>query len=274
MRPDVPDNEQGIALGVTPDELCDDELVNLFAAFDEVGASDELKDATMARIGVSGEAAPAGEAAVGQASADSGKPEVKALAGGKHAKRTRKAKWRAIRVAAVAACLTLALSGGVAYAVPVSYYDVQQDGSTLTLGVNAFGFTVSATSEGEVGDRLVSSTELCNMPYEESLSRAIGAMEELNPEAPIEYGPKGGERVTVEPQGSMSDGGSPEGAGLGAGSQGADDAANGAGETAQPGGGAPQLGDDGAETPQGQSAPDNPSQDEGEGEGADRVQGL
>lgn len=162
------------------DKLIDDELCNLFSAFDEVSASDELKDATLARILKQDE-------------------EVKAIRSGNSPSTSWRAKWHAIRVAAIAACLALALTGGVAYATPASFYDVVQDGATVTLGVNCFGITVSATSDDETGEELIGSTNLRGIPYEKSLARAIEAMEERNPDMPIEYGMRGEERETIPP---------------------------------------------------------------------------
>ncbi len=220
----------------------DDELCNLFAAFDEVSASDELKDATLARIlGRAGDAGE-GEGDDGpnaDSNADSGtgcnagpnagsstapgtasgaaqaapvaqaKGEVRAVAGGKTGKTgkaARRAKWRAIRVAAIAACLVLALSGGIAYATPATYYEIEQDGTTITLGVNCFGITVDATSDSETGADIINSAALRNIPYEQALTHAIEAMGERNPDKPVEYGPRGGERETVAARAGGQDG--------------------------------------------------------------------
>ena len=194
----------------------DDELANLFAAFDDVSASDELQEATMARI-----LAAAGDKAIESAPAETetslptetqipatiaaNPPEtpasIKAVAGDSQRKADRRAKWRAIRVAALAACLTLALTGGVAYATPATYYEVAQGQSTVTLGVNCFGVTVSAVADDETSREVVESADLCNVPYEESLARTIERMEEHDPTSPVEFGPRGGERETIEPRG-------------------------------------------------------------------------
>ena len=165
----------------------DDELANLFAAFDEVSASDELQANTLERIIGTKEEATAEEA------------PLKAVAGDRSTRANRKAKWRAIRGAALAACLALALTGGVAYATPASYYEVEQAGTTITLGVNCFGIAVSATSSDEAGKQVIEEANLQNLPYEEAISRAVEHMEMHNPEAPVEYGPQGGEREVVSP---------------------------------------------------------------------------
>lgn len=200
----------------------DDELANLFAALDEVSASDELVDATLTRIlgadedkavddtDVDNPASPTSlvgpgipeDAAASSNATTASAPKVTATEGGKRTRNAKRSKWRAIRVAAIAACLAMALTGGVAYATPASYYDIVQDDITVTLGVNCFGVTVSATSNSEAGAEIVKSENLCNVSYEDSLARTIGQMEERNPEAPIEFGPKNGERETILPHDS------------------------------------------------------------------------
>ena len=211
----------------------DDELANLFAALDEVSASDELVDATLTRIlgadedkavddadvdnpasptSLVGPGIPEDTAASSNATTASA-PKVTATEGGKRTRNAKRSKWRAIRVAAIAACLAMALTGGVAYATPASYYDIVQDDITVTLGVNCFGVTVSATSNSEAGAEIVKSENLCNVSYEDSLARTIGQMEERNPEAPIEFGPKNGERETIPPRNpdNAPDGEKPQG---------------------------------------------------------------
>ena len=271
----------------------DDELCNLFAAFDEVSASDELKDATLARIlgragdtdesdagegdaGEGGDGPGAGMSAAQSASAvPSVTPapvagEVRAMAGGKTGKATRRAKWRAIRVAAIAACLALALSGGIAYATPAAYYEIEQDGTTITLGVNCFGITVDATSDSETGADIIDSAGLRNIPYEQSLTHAIEAMEERNPDKPVEYGPRGGERETVAPRDGGQDGatGQPD-AGAPDGQAQPQGGATPEGGQAQPQGG---TGTEGSQPqPQSQPQPD-PQSPEASSEGASENQ--
>ena len=191
-----------------------DELYDLFAALDNVSASDSLKAATLERIaqladeaevvegaeGVDGaqngskdaqvatNVQDAGETADEVAPQASDQPAFKATAGGKavSAKARVKAKWRAVRVAAVAACLAMALTGGVAYATPTSFVTLAQDGATIELGVNWFGIAVSASSDDEAGMRAIEAADLRNVPYEEALSRAYESLESINPDKPVE----------------------------------------------------------------------------------------
>ena len=171
----------------------DDEMCNLFSAFDEVSASDELQDAALARIFANNTTATVAS----DTPSLSRSPEVKAVAGDKPRGAARRAKWRAIRVAAIAACLALALGGGVAYATPATYYEVEQGSSKVTLGVNLFGVTVAVEADDDAAREIVDSTDLANMPYEQSLARAVEQMEERNPAEPVEFGPRGGEHEFV-----------------------------------------------------------------------------
>ena len=265
-------NDNANLLEVDSAPESDDELHNLFLAFDEVSASGELKDATLARIfALAGEDAGAdaetvttmADGTAGGASPTSSPTatvQVKAVSGGKAGKAVRRSKWRAIRVAAIAACLALALTGGIAYAMPATYYEVEQDGTTITLGVNCFGITVRTTSDSEDGAGIIESTDLRGMPYEESLARAIESMEERNPDKPVEYGPQGGEHKVIEPQAQA-----PQGEGVPQGDPGS--------------GGEPQSGQSQPE-PDGQSrdadhadGPEGPSTDRQQGEGREQGRG-
>lgn len=317
------------ALENATDDTLDEELADLFSAFSGVKASDELKSATLAAIfaldkqgegegaavasavGAAGateaietteptvaakstEAAkpsPIAETAPVAASATSTQPHVTATAGGKQARSTRKAKWRAIRIGAIAACLALALTGGVAYATPAKYYDIEQGDTTVTLGVNVFGITVSATSPDDAGTGIIDATNLCNMPYEQSLERAIESFEQHDPTAPVAFGPQGGERTIVEPpnmqnaqgtqgnQGAQNPQGEAQGQGSGWDGQ-AGQPQGGSADTGQPQGGEqpqgePQGGESspGGENPQGGEPADNTGAPDG-GQTPDSPQGA
>ena len=210
-----------------------DDLYNLFAAFDDVSASDELKTATLAKIlaGADGETDNVAETDAGKdveedveenaeenaeavveenasgvdvqdpAIPDNAvaRPDVKVVKTGADGKASRKARWRAIRVAALAACLALALTGGIAYATPVSHVDVTQDEAKISLGVNCFGVVVTADSEDEEGRAVLDSTELCNIPREESIDRAADSLETMRPERPVEIDGQPRRPVADEP---------------------------------------------------------------------------
>ena len=196
-----------------------DELFNLFSSFDEVSASDELKEATLSRIlalaaeddaAVDADPASAPAASPAKPSAATGMTAIAGGKAGKAPRSSRRSKWRAIRIAAVAACLAMALSGGIAYATPASYYEIEQDGTTITLGVNCFGITVNASSGSDDGLEIIEATDLRNLPYEDAIAHAIEAMESRNPDKPVEFGPQGGEHEVANPQEPQGDSTSPE----------------------------------------------------------------
>lgn len=184
------------------DERLDDELRSLFSQFDDVRASDELKAATLARIAVWGEeaeeeagAAPSSEPAfAGEADPA---PAFTAHAGGKN----RRAKWRTMRVAALAACLALALTGGVAYAVPYSHVTVSAGESSVYLGVNVFGITVSAESSDDEGRSIIDGLDLHNRPYEDSLAAIVDSYADGGDPDDIRIGAEGGMRERLEETG-------------------------------------------------------------------------
>ena len=98
----------------------------------------------------------------------------------------RRARFRTIRYAAIAACLVLALSGGIAYATPASHVVLTQGDITIDLGVNLFGIAVSATSDTEAGEELIESADLLHSSCEKAIDRAVGAMEPLDSGHPVD----------------------------------------------------------------------------------------
>lgn len=159
----------------------DDELMNeLFSAFDDVSASDALKSSTLDFIMGAAAAAPVAGAEEPVPEPTSG---VTATPGGKFRKRAR---WRAMRVAAVAACFVLALTGGVAYGYPASTVLVTQGGTTIELHVNVFGQVLSASASDEETQDLINQMGLVHTPFEDSVSRVFDSLKESNPKVPVE----------------------------------------------------------------------------------------
>ena len=194
-----------------------DELYDLFSAFDDVSASDELKAATLEKIlGGEDTAEDADEhgnasrkpatKAIEEANASATRKANASASRAANGGTSRKAKWRVIRVAALAACLVLALTGGIAYATPVSHVSVTQDAVAIKLGVNCFGVVVEADSEDEEGRAVVESTELCNISRDESVERAVDSLEIMRPERPVEVdGEPRPPRTLRESQSSATD---------------------------------------------------------------------
>lgn len=165
--------------GGSPDDAM---LGDLFSAFDDVSVSDELIAAAIGR-------AEAADDGAGSA------PAVTAAAGGKA---PRSARWRAIRVAAVAACLVLALGGGAAYAVPTSYVTVSGGDEQVVLGVNRFGTVVSARAEGDGSEDVIAGLDLVFQPFEESMARVVGAFGERDGDEAIDVRVESGDEAQRE----------------------------------------------------------------------------
>lgn len=163
------------------DKTEDAELTELFSAFDEVTTPDALKESTFEAI-VSQNAPAAAGAATPEHQADaSSTPKRQASA-------RLRSKWRAFRIAAVAACLAFALTGGAAYAIPSSHVSIGQDGSSVELGVNVFGITVTADSNDEEGREIIEATDLLHKPFEESLALTYESIEQRHPDEEIRIG--------------------------------------------------------------------------------------
>lgn len=178
----------------------DNELQGLFAAFDDVTASDSLKSSTLDFIMSTAAAAPIAEAAEPAEVASSEESVVTATRGGKSRARN---KWRTMRVAAVAACLALALTGGAAYAYPATTVKVTQGETTIELRVNLFGQVVGASANDDDVQSLIDQMGLRNTPYEESVMKVSDSLKESNPEVPVEVS-MNGETQQVDSTNTMS----------------------------------------------------------------------
>lgn len=179
------------------DAIADEEFEELFGAFDDVSASDSLKAATLEFITRASE----GEQCAANSDAEARRTGEGAPVGAVRksgASSQRRAKLRVIRVAALAACLVLALTGGVAYATPASHITVTQGETAIDLDVNCFGITVSATSDGEDGQAIVDENELRNLSYKDALARTLDALYSTRPDEPVEVTVDAGEGAQRE----------------------------------------------------------------------------
>lgn len=168
----------------------DEELKELFSAFDDVSASESLKSSTLDFIMAAAPAAPLGSEAQPPAEAAAPQQSTPVVTAARGKKRAA-SKWRAFRVAAVAACLTLTLTGGVAYATPASHVVLVQGDAVIELDVNCFGITISA-SANDAGQQLLSESGTLNVPYEDSVARVSDSMRASNPTVPVEVTMKSG----------------------------------------------------------------------------------
>lgn len=218
--------DQADAIAAADVEL-DNELSTLFAAFDDVRASDSLKARTLDRLstlmesGADDPSAPtddlsaekpanethSGEAAIPAAieaklaqvkeapensnpasaqsfSAVEGAKSPQGKPSGTKARRAK--KFRAIRIAAIAACLSLALVGGVAYATPTSHVQLSQGDASIELGVNRFGVVVSATSNDDAGRAVIEKGGLLNVSYDDALAHAADGLGKPTSDRPLE----------------------------------------------------------------------------------------
>lgn len=182
--------------------MTDKEFEQLFAAMDDITASDELKASTLSAIfDDAGEAEPEviaptvpmfrivpaeNDAPVEDSLGSEGDASVvaensprsatsKRTAARKTARR-RPGGWR-LRVAAVAIVVILGLGGAVAYALPASHVLVTVDDTTFDLGVNIFGATVSATANTEEGKDSIAKADVHNRGLEETLNNLFDVYE-------------------------------------------------------------------------------------------------
>ena len=171
------------------DALDDDALVSLFSAFDDIRAPSDLEDATIARILAMASEPDADSVAdensgttVGDEADSGGKaPVIKVVSAGPSRQESHKKRWkrgRIIRVAAIAACLAFALTGGLAYATPTAHVQVNEGGALIDIGVNCFGIAISAESDDADIQQQVNDAALCNKPYREALDGALSLLED------------------------------------------------------------------------------------------------
>ena len=145
---------------VQADEF-DAEMGELFSAFDGMGASDALKAKTIgviaATAGATAAAAGAAYAATGEAGASAAgaaaagsqpaaatSPGMTASAGGKFAAKVASSPIKIVQVAAIAACVTAATVGGIAYVTGVFAPD-----QALEVAIES---TDSGQADGQQGD--------------------------------------------------------------------------------------------------------------------------
>ena len=167
----------------------DDELLELFSAFDDVSASDTLQSSTLDFIMGAAAAVPdSAEApeATKMPEAESAPSHAAKVTATRGAKPRLRSRWRAMRTAAVAACLALALTGGAAYAYPASTVLVTQGDTTIELHVNVFGQVLSASANDDEIQSLIDQMGLVNTQYSDSVNRVSSSLKESNPQVPVE----------------------------------------------------------------------------------------
>lgn len=153
-------------------EIREDEIDRaLGSAFGNVHASDELKDATMARIA----ALRAQQDVEGDEAPKERRPSDKRAPRGKLVQMgsRRGSRRRVLAIAAsVALCLVIATSGvGIAYQTETAYAEVQTEYATspIVLSVNRFDRVLSARSNQAEVQSEIDSLGLVHMSYDDAI---------------------------------------------------------------------------------------------------------
>ena len=174
----------------------DRNLAELFLAFDEVKATDQLKSATLEAIfaQMDEEEGPAKTNAVDSAGSEPVEQAKPADAKtSSHTLRLIKAgepisndpvvpKKRdmrfVLRIAAVTVAVILGVAGVVSYVLPVSHVLVSVDDASFDLGVNVYGTTVSATSSSSSGTGTLAKAKVHNVSLDDAVKNLMDACKE------------------------------------------------------------------------------------------------
>jgi hypothetical protein len=78
------------------------------------------------------------------------------------------------------AIVLLVAGGGIAYSLPTAYVSVAGGNSTVRLGVNLFGVTVSATAEDAQGQAMLDEVNVNNLGYGDALRALATSMGAAN----------------------------------------------------------------------------------------------
>lgn len=168
------------------DDMSDMDFAQLFSSLDSIKASDSLKSATLDAIFSAADNNPLPET---DNDKTDDKPEhkgqvIKFSHKGAHSKRNP----HRLRIAGIAACFALLGTIGTAYNMPTSYACVNYDDTTLTLGINPMGVTVSADADSDRGKKLIEENDLTGTNYRDSVGTAATSIAEQSesPESSIE----------------------------------------------------------------------------------------
>lgn len=167
---------------VAYDEFDDAEFAELFGAFDDVVASADLKQRTLAAV--------RGEEGVAALDATVVSPYVKVpdvdatAPFTKRGRATRPVRRRMNVGAIFAAVFAVLIVFGVAsWFLPVSSVRIEQDEFVVDLGVNLYGVTVQATAEGDEGKAVLEAQPVTNLRRDEAERRLRSAFDKMRPES-------------------------------------------------------------------------------------------
>ena len=91
-----------------------------------------------------------------------------------NARTPRRARW-----ILPVACIAVILLGVVSWFVPVSSIQISQDDLSVALGVNVYGYTVSAQAKGTVGEQVIASSAIGNRGYGEAIEQLLADYEKM-----------------------------------------------------------------------------------------------
>ena len=224
------------------DELDDLEFERLFASLDDVKASDELKASTLDAIFAQANELTAtgaekaeergfvlieGSARTEDTRADAAQEDVSTMmqvhtpkatetaaehtstASTKRARAAWKRSSFMLRVAAALLVFALVTGGTVACAVPTTHVYATTGETTFDLGVNLFGFTVSAEADSDAGKEILEDADVRFKRFGDAFDRILEAYEQrggedeptVRVESSAPFG--GGERLDEEAQNVM-----------------------------------------------------------------------
>jgi len=161
------------------DDFNDAQFEQLFASFDEVVASDELKQATLQNILEAAEPeaaeaeAEASAESVTDASVDGAPDNVLPFR-----PRVKRKGNRLARVAVAVACALAVSGGGVAYALPASQVEIFEGASRIVLDVNIFGMVVGASADDDDAQAVLDEVQVMHRSYEDSSADIVQKYEE------------------------------------------------------------------------------------------------
>lgn len=180
----------------------DAELRELFSTFDDLHASEALRRTTLAAV-LDSDNLDTDD----QGKEDSVQP---ARRGTRMRRRRREGVHhpRRLRALVCAACVVVLLVGMASWFVPLTTVAVAQDELSVSLGVNVYGVTVWAESEGALSNQVMAQAKVEQRGIGDALTRVFDAYDELHQagasaEATVEVSSAvsfGGEGVRKEAQ--------------------------------------------------------------------------
>ena len=156
------------------EDASDAELRELFSTFDDLHASEALRMTTLAAVLESDnlDADEQGKEASTQPAHRSTRMRRRRREGSRHPRR--------LRALVCAACVVALLVGMASWFVPLTTVAVAQDELSVSLGVNVYGVTVWAESEGALSNQVMAQAKVEQRVIGDALTRVFDAYDELH----------------------------------------------------------------------------------------------